>query len=328
MKKLRFASIGGWHIHTDRFLVKVDEFPECEVAAVWDSDRTRGRARAERFHCPFIEDYEKVLDDVSIDGVLITSPTREHFEQIKKALNARKHVFVEKPAFCNKEEAYQIKKMLEKSELKFLVSDPIRTSMRQLLCAKEIIESGRIGKVTTARTRCAISAAIDSEHLDAFNPELANGGVMSDLGCHAVHMLYVLLGKPEKAHAAFGGISAAAKEYGVEDNAVAVYEFENGVLGIAETSLLADRREDFFLISGTRGSICCLDRELRLRTSDNPWVTISQDAWPSEADYPLYHWIDSIWNESEIKIGGIEEAITFTEMIESAYAASAQKIDI
>lgn len=328
MRTLRFASVGGWHIHTDRFLLKVNDYPGCMVTTVWDPDAMRGMARAERLNASFVEQYEMILEDPLIDGVLITSPTRDHYDQIKKAIEAGKHIFVEKPAFYTKEEAYDIKKMLEGTDIKFLVSDPIRTSVRQLLCAREIMEAGRIGKITTVRTRCAMPMAVNYTHLDSFNPDISGGGIMYDLGCHAVHMLHMLVGRPAKAHAAFSGASVAAKEYGVEDNAVAVYEFENGILGIAETSALSDRREDFFLVSGLAGSICCMDKELRFRTEANEWVNIPPDIWPEEKVYPLYNWIDSIGDGTKIEGGGIDEAVEFTEMIVSAYKASTQTVDV
>lgn len=328
MRKLRLASVGGWHIHTDRFLLKVNDYPGCRVTAVWDSDAVRGMARAERLEARYVEHYEMILEDPLIDGLLITSPTREHYDQMKKAIGAGKHIFVEKPAFYTKEEAYDIRTMLEGTNIKFLISDPIRTSIRQLLCAKEIIEAGRIGRVTSVRTRCAMPMAVNYTHLDSFDPDLSGGGIMFDLGCHAIHMLHILAGRPLKAHAAFSGSSVAAREYGVEDNAIAVYEFENGVLGIAETSALSDRREDFFLVSGTKGSICCMDKELRFRTEANEWINIPSDTWPAEKVYPLYNWLDSIGDDSEIEAGGIEEAVEFTEMIVAAYRASGQSVDV
>lgn len=328
MRDLRFASVGGWHLHTDRFLVKVREYPGCSVCAVWDPDPIRGRERAKTYGCMYVDSYEKLLEDATIDGLIITSPPKEHYVQIEKAIVARKHVFVEKPAFVNVSEAYAVRKILNGTGLSLVVSDPIRSAKRQLLCARELMDSGRIGKVTMARTRCAMPMALNYEHIDSFDPALSGGGILWDLGCHSIHMLNILLGRPEKVHAAFGVMSMAAMEYGVEDNAAIIYEFENGVLGIAETSAVAERREDFFLVSGTEGSICCMDKELRFRTAGGEWVTIAPDIWPEEKDYPLYTWIDSIWNKETITEGGIEDAVTYTEMISSAYKASRQFVTV
>lgn len=328
MRDLKFAMIGGWHIHTDRFCGKVNEYPGCSVAAIWDADVRRGRERAERFQCRFEEKYENILCDPTIDGVLITSAVKLHYGQIKQALEAGKHVFVEKPAFFSKEEGEEIRAILHRTGLKFLVSDPIRTSMRQLKCAKEIMDSGRLGQITTVRTRCAMSEAVEREQVEAFRADITGGGVMFDIGCHAVHMLAVLMGKPKKVHAAFSGTSVAAGKYGVEDNAVAVYEYENGVLGIAETSFLAERREDFFLVSGTMGSILCLDRELFFRVAGGDWVRIPPEEWPSEETYPLYRWIDRIWDGKEVGDCGIEDALLLTGMIVGAYRASGQSVEL
>ncbi len=328
MQELKFASIGGWQVHTDKFVGKVNDYPGCEVTAVWDPDAVRGKERAEKFSCSYMDTYEEVLKDPAIDAVLITSPTRDHYEQIMQALSAGKHVFVEKPAFYTPEEGYKVRDLLAESGLSFVISDPIRTSERQLLAAKELMDSGKIGTIVTARTRCAMGMALESDHLDGFDPEISGGGIMYDLGCHAAHMLALLLGKPQKVHAAFGTMSAAAKEYGVEDSAIAVYEYGGGVLGVVETSALAERREDYFLVSGTKGSILGLDKEVRYRAEGGDWVTVPESSWPQGSEYPLYAWIDNIRDGKEMKGVGIEDAILYTEMIAGAYEAAKQSVPI
>ena len=328
MRALNFACIGGWHIHTERFIAKVNEYPDCRVSVIWDPDKERGTERAQRYHCEYAETYEEVLKDSTISGVLITSATREHFQQIKKALLAGKHVFVEKPPFYTVEEAVEIQKLLKKTGLKFLVSDPIRSVIRQLYCARKIMESGRIGKITTIRVRCAMQKALVTDHIESFNPALTGGGMMFDVGCHAVHMLCILAGKANKVNAVFTGTSAAAREYGVDDNEVAVYEFDEGVIGIAETSALAERREDFFLVSGTHGSILCIDKEFRFRSDGSDWIRVEPDEWPLEKAYPLYRWIDAIEENEPVEDCGIEDAIQFTQMITGAYVASRYGVDI
>ncbi len=328
MRDLRLASIGGWHKHTDRFLEKARGYPGCAVSALWDEDPARGQERAVRYECTYVDSYEKLLEDATIDGVIITSSSSQHYRQILQAIEAGKHIFVEKPAFIRLEEAYHVRNLLREKAISFVVSDPIRSSKRQLLCAREIMDAGRIGKITMARVRCAMPMALHCEHLESFDPKLTGGGIMIDLGCHAVHMLNILLGKPEKVCAAFGTMSVAAMEYHVEDNAVGVYSYKGGVLGIAEASAVAERREDFFLVSGTEGSIVCLDKKLKFRTNGGEWISVAQDMWPAEGDYPLYAWIDSIWQKEKVREGGIDDAVTYTEMILGAYKAEKQFIEI
>lgn len=315
-------------MHTERFIAKVNEYPDCRVSVIWDPDAARGTERAKRYHCEYAETYEEVLKDPAVCGVLVTSATRDHFKQIKMALLAGKHVFVEKPPFYTVEEAMEIKELLQKTGLKFLVSDPIRSVIRQLYCAKEIMESGRIGKITTIRVRCAMNNALVADHIEGFDPTLTGGGMMFDVGCHAVHMLYILAGKANKVNAVFTGTSAAAREYGVDDNEVVVYEFDEGVIGVTETSALAERREDFFLVSGTGGSIMCMDKEFRFRSEGNDWVKVEQEEWPQEKAYPMYQWIDAISEKKPVEDCGIEDAIQFTKMITGAYVASRYAIDL
>lgn len=326
MQRLKFAVLGGWHIHTDRFIDRVNRYPECRVEQIWDPDEKRGRARAEQWGCRYEAHLAGIWRDREISGVLITSPLKEHFSLITEALRADKHVFVEKPAVRTVCEMEEIRELLRKTGKQFLVSDPVRSSIRQLKYARNVMDEGKIGKITTIRVRCAMGMANENDHLDSFNVEETGGGIMYDLGCHAVHMLYILKGMPQKAHAAFSSVSKAAEEYGVEDQAVALYEFEDGVLGIAETSALAERREDFFLISGTKGSIVCLNREIRVCHDGGEWEYIPEDQWPEENPYPLYDWIDRIRDGGKLFCCDSNDAAAFTGMIEGAVRASGQAV--
>jgi len=328
MEEMKFALAGGAHMHTDRFVQRINAHPPCRLGAVWDPDEARGRGRCKQYGAEYFAEYTDLLKDESIVGVLVVSETKNHFRLIRDALLAGKHVFVEKPPFYTVEEAEEVRDIVMETGLSFLVSDPIRSSIRQLYCARDLMQAGKIGKIVAIRTRCAVSDALRSDHIASFDPELYGGGMMFDVGCHAVHMLYFLGGKPVSAHAAFSGTSEAAQEYGVEDTAIAVYELQGGVLGVAETSAIAARREDFFLVSGTEGTICCLDRELRVRRLDGEWTTIPEEQWPEEPEYPLYRWTDSIQNGTAVTDCGINDALQFTRMITGAYRASRQAADL
>lgn len=306
---MNFALIGATG-HPDRFIKVIEEYPDCRVCAILNEDDAS---------------WQDVVSDENIDGVLVLSPLLLHYKQIKFAADHGKHIFVEKPAFATEEEGMEIRKIVEDKGLSFVISDPIRTVMRQLKAAKEIIRRGTIGNVTMIRVRCAVANALQSDHLELFDVSKTGGGIMSDLGCHAAHMLYVLAGLPSAVHAAFSTSSPAGREYGVEDNVIATFEYDNGILASVETSALAQKREDFFLVSGTNGNICCLDKELRVRT-DEQWTVIPENDWPEHDIYPLNLWIDSIKDGRKIEGCGIIEALDLTRMIEGTYKAHTEKV--
>lgn len=327
-KELKFAICGSASVHTERFINKVNDYPGCCMAAICCDNEETGAKIAEDFGCEYTDSYEAVLKNENIDAVLIVSPLMEHYGQIKAAALSAKHVFVEKPAFFTSEEGLEIKKLMAERNLKFVISDPIRTSMRQLKCGKKLIEDGILGKITMIRVRCAMNQALVSDDPAIYEKEKTGGGILEDIGCHAIHMLYVLNGLPDACHAAFSTMSKGGIKNGVEDNVVAVYEYADGILGTVETSSMAGPREDYYLISGTKGTALCLNSEVRYTLNDGKWMNIPEEEWPEHDTYPLYAWVDSIREDKEMTDCGIDEAIAFAKMSEAAREASAAKVSL
>lgn len=90
--------------------------------------------------------YEQILDDSSIDAVVIASPANMHFEQAQKALLNNKHVFVEKPMAKKIEEVKVLSELASKRKLTlmsghtFLYNDAVRF-------IKEQIDKGELGDI-------------------------------------------------------------------------------------------------------------------------------------------------------------------------------------
>lgn len=95
-------------------------------------------------------DYYKMLEDKSIDAVGIFTPEHLHRDMAIAALEAGKHVYCEKPLTHTIEEGFEILQAVEKSGKKFQVGTQ-RRSAKLYQKAKEIYESGVLGKVVYAR---------------------------------------------------------------------------------------------------------------------------------------------------------------------------------
>ncbi len=95
-------------------------------------------------------DYYRMLEDKSIDAVVIMTPEHLHHDMAIAALEAGKHVYCEKPLTHTIEEGFQILEAVKKSGKKFQVGTQRRSSLLYKK-AKEIYESGALGKVVYAR---------------------------------------------------------------------------------------------------------------------------------------------------------------------------------
>lgn len=126
---------------------------DCEVKIACDLDDAR-RARVQALY-PQIQttaDYDAVVNDPSIDAVVIATPVRFHFEMAKKSLLAGKHTMIEKPMTASYAEAKELQALAEEKKLTlmvghtFIYSSPVRK-------IKEIIESGELGEIFCINSR-------------------------------------------------------------------------------------------------------------------------------------------------------------------------------
>ena len=124
---------------------------------------------------------------------------------------------------------------MEESGVTFVISYPQR-GRPCVLFAKKMIAEGAFGKITLVRTRDAHNGVSGNWLPDYwFDKGAAAGGAMMDLGCHPMYLLAYFLGKPKRVT----GMFTAPYGKPVDENAVAIAEFADGALGVAETGFIS-----------------------------------------------------------------------------------------
>ncbi|MBC7766245.1 MAG: Gfo/Idh/MocA family oxidoreductase [Hyphomonadaceae bacterium] len=88
-------------------------------------------------NCAFIADYDTLLQDPAIDGVVVNAPTNMHTDLILKAANAGKHIFTEKVLALTVEDCLKIKQAIEKNNVKFSIA-LVHKCRGDLLFAKQM----------------------------------------------------------------------------------------------------------------------------------------------------------------------------------------------
>lgn len=309
---MNIAIISYWHVHAEGYTKEILEKTGSKVTALWDEDKVRGEKYAHEFQATFYEDYEELLKNGDIQGIVITSSTDKHKKLILKAIKAGKKVFSEKVLALTTADCLEIKKALEENHTDITLS-LVKKCNSQFIFAKNLIESGRLGRITYARMRNVHNGSIGEwlpEHF--YNKEQCGGGAMIDLGAHPMYLLNWLLGTPKSIQSVFTDITG----HGVEDNAVSVIEFENGIIGVAETGFVSVYTPAILEISGTKGTLILKDT-LAYASDDTQgeWVTVTE--LPEEIPSPIVQWAnDEFVNKEEF---GIDAAIMLTKMVEAAY---------
>jgi len=309
---MNIAIISYWHVHAEGYTKEIIEKTSSRVTAIWDENTERGTKYADQFGVKFYPDYDELLKDSSIEGVVITSATSAHKELILKAIHAGKKVFSEKVLALTTQDCLEIKDALAEKSMDITLS-LVKKCDSSFLFAKQMIDSGALGQITYARMRNVHNGSIGNwlpPHF--YSKEQCGGGAMIDLGAHPMYLLNWLLGKPKTIQSTFTDITG----HGVEDNAVSVIEFDKGIIGVSETGFVSVYTPQTLEVSGTKGTLLIHGGVTYANTeTDGKWVTAESlpDALPS----PIV-----LWANGEEKSGaafGIENAIILTKMMEAAY---------
>jgi len=178
--------------------------PECAanshslVAALADPMADRVASLAKQYGGKPYTDYKEMLGQADIDAVVVAGPNALHTEQTIAALNSGKHVLCEKPMATTREDARAMMAAAEKNK-KFLMIGLNQRLMPPHVKAKEILQSGKLGKVLSFRTAFKHPGpegwSVDAGKSWFFKKGQAFMGVCGDLGVHKADLMRWLLGQ-------------------------------------------------------------------------------------------------------------------------------------
>ena len=309
---IRIALLGVWHVHFGGYARTLANDPRCEIKALWDPSPEAGEPAAREFGCPFAPDLDALLARADVDAVMVCTSTDLHKEVISKAARAGKHIFTEKVLCFTGADARATAAAVTESGVKFTISFPWR-ARSDFKWVKAAVDSGLIGNVSYFRMRNAHNGA-SSGWLPAsfYDPETCGGGAMMDLGAHGMYILDWLMGVPEKAASAFTHVCVDS----VEDNAVTVFTFQNGAIGVSETGFVAEHDPFSLELVGDKGTILLggfLDKACY--NVGEGWVF---PALPKADPEPIKAWVDALASGAEPPYG-VDDAVRLSDLMEMAY---------
>ena len=137
------------------------------------------------------DDYSEMLDNENLDVVAICTPVFLHKSMVESALERRKHVLVEKPLAMD---ALECQSILETIESQKTMVAYCRRFMPTYQHLKQIIDSGDLGSPSSYMAHLFVSQVFSRLSGWQYDSGRSGGGVMMDLGCHAIDLLHHLLG--------------------------------------------------------------------------------------------------------------------------------------
>ena len=201
----------------------VTEEPEAELVAIADAFEG-ARATAEAAGVPFYTDPAQMMDEVKPEAVIIATPNDLHLGVAREAVKRNIVPLVEKPISNDLEDAQAFAAEAETAGVPVLVGQHRRHNPF-VNKAKEIIESGELGKLTVSSFHYMIYK--NDEYFDVeWRRKKGAGPILVNL-VHDVDLLRYLLGEPVAVQ---GMQSSAARGFETEDSAVVNVRFADGAL--------------------------------------------------------------------------------------------------
>ena len=171
--------------------------PGFELIGSWE--RSEKRIQEDYPETKSFPSLESILEDATIDLVIVNTPVATHFEYAKKVLLAGKHAVVEKAFTTTVAEAKELDALAKENRLKLSVFQNRRWDS-DFKTVKKIIDDGMLGDIVEAEF-----------HFDRYNPVLSpkqhkesanpGAGILKDLGPHLIDQALFLFGLPNAVFA-------------------------------------------------------------------------------------------------------------------------------
>ncbi|WP_345028963.1 Gfo/Idh/MocA family oxidoreductase [Ravibacter arvi] len=259
MDQLRWGIIGCGNVTEVKSGPAFNLVPGSELVAVMRRDGALAEDYARRHGVPrWYNDADQLIDDPDVNAIYIATPPDSHLEYTRKALQAGKPVYVEKPMARNAEECAEMNRISAETGVPLYVAY-YRRALPYFLKIKEIIDSKVIGEIRSVHIQLHWQPYDEEVGPDAkprwrVFPELSGGGHFHDLASHQFDFLEFLLGPVATAK----GFSAnQAGLYPADDIVTATYAFESGILGTGSWCFTVNKeqRVDDAWIIGSEGKL-------------------------------------------------------------------------
>lgn len=260
MKKIGFAIVGCGMISSFHANA-IETIEDASFVGVYDPVPASMERASQRYGVPGFASMEALLASESVDAVCVCTPNGLHASIALQALNAGKHVVIEKPMALTLADADAIIAAAKRLNLCVCVISQLRFSPA-VQAVKKAVEDGRFGKIVSASL--SMKYWRDEAYFASSGWrgtwKMDGGGALMNQGIHGVDLLQYLAG-PVKRLTALCRTQTRPVE--VEDSAVAILEFENGAVGTLEGSTTCcpgyPRRLE---ICGDRGSVVLQEEDI------------------------------------------------------------------
>jgi predicted dehydrogenase len=256
MTKIRMAQYGTRHGHAEGKYLAMVKNPDVEVVGVYEPDLER-RRELHQSDSAFREAVwythaEELLDDPSIVAVASEGWNSESLNHTEAIVQARKHVWYDKPAGDNWAQWQRVVALAEAQGVLIQMGYMFRYhhGFRQIA---EWVKAGVLGEIYSVRAHMSTNLTVEQREVISVH----NGGIFYDLGGHMLDQVVWLQGRPTKVTAFLRNDTGIVPAF--HDNTLGVFEFERGIAFVDISAMEPRPMARRFEVYGSLGSAIIVD---------------------------------------------------------------------
>lgn len=350
MKSINVGVIGTGSISA-MHLQSYQKHANANLLAVCDLNEERAQRAAEKYGATKVfTDYNELLADPEIDAVSICTCNNTHAEISIAALNAGKHVLVEKPLCRTVEEALQVQEAV-KSSGKLLQVGFVRRYDPNAQMLREFADKGEFGDIYFAKASSVRRLGNPGGWFSDI--ERSGGGPLIDIGVHVIDLCWYMMGRPKPVSVSantyrklgnrsnvrnlsfYKAADYDAEKNTVEDMANAMIRFENGASLLVDVSFTLHSKENLQSVKlyGDKGGFE-IDPEVVIVTEKHDTIINIQPqtdnkgfdfnaAFQSEVD----HFISSIENGTS-PLSPVEDGVEIMKILCGIYESAEKGVEV
>ncbi|MHC4326241.1 MAG: Gfo/Idh/MocA family protein, partial [Planctomycetota bacterium] len=230
---LGIIGLGNW---SRQIFQAVKTLPDVKITHCYSRYRKTAEAFASEYGCAACEQYEQMVEDPKIDGVVVMSSNASHEKDVTLAASRGKHIFVTKPIATTIAGAKRMIDVCEKNDVILAVEHQTRRepALRKL---KEVLDSGRIGTVRLIEANYSTPNGLKIEPGDwRDSVDECPGGTLIQIGIHVIDSLQYLFGPVKRV---FSWQDSGGLKVEIPSVTATLLEFESGLRGYLGSSYVS-----------------------------------------------------------------------------------------
>jgi predicted dehydrogenase len=299
-----------------------------ELVALADTDTHKAEMLSRRFDVPLVMETADLLALEELDAVVLCTPNALHEELSIAALDAGKHVLVERPLALTSAGAARVVEAADRADRILTVGMPHRFRP-EVAALRSFVAGGELGDLYAVRGSLLTRSTPATRSNWRRDPARAGGGALVDLGIPALDLCLWVVGFPDMSRVS---CVIGAREDGLEDAATLMAETRDGVALTLEVSnrLFAGEDRYYARVMGSEGSGSLPPLEVFKQLGGRPIDVTPRPPKPRGGENPytnayrrlLDDFVRSVAGKGDTRLP--REQVGLMALIEAAYTAAAE----